>query len=121
MQVVFVPSFFVVSQSVMHLNSACRVADVVNLVLSSLRLDCRDIGFIIFAHIRPREVPVLFCCRSSGVICRMALAVLSASIVSDPNVVALIGKEEWKGLQLDFSICEPFGDAILSVAVLEED
>ena len=109
------------SQRVMHLDSACGVADVVNLGLSSLQLDCRDIGLIVFTHIRPREVPVIFCGRSRGVICRMALAVLSASIVSDPNVVALVGKEEGKGLQLDIGICEPFGYAILSVSVLEED
>ena len=51
----------------------------------------------------------------------MALTVLSASIVSDPDVVALVGEEERKGLQFDIGICEPFGYAILSVAVLEED
>ena len=92
-QVFVVPAFLIVSQRVMHLNSALGVAKVRDFVLGSQFLDRLDIGFVVFAPVSPGESPVLLCGGSSGIKSCMVLAILGASIVSEPDIVAQIGKE----------------------------
>lgn len=120
-QVFVVPAFLIVSQRVMHLNSALGVAKVRDFVLGSQFLDRLDIGFVVFAHVSPGESPVLLCGASSGIKSCMVLAILGASIVSEPDIVAQIGKEQGEGLLSGICWVEPFRRGIIALAMLDKN
>ena len=82
-----------VCQSIVHLCSALRVAQIEDFFLPCCFFDRSDVcSVIIEAHFRPSPVPILRVCRSVESL--VAPTVHRSTIVSDPNIVASINEQQ---------------------------
>ena len=81
------------SQAVVHLDGSLGVAHVEDFVDACRLLDCLDVcDVVVKTHLDPGVVPVGGVSRSIESF--VALTVLSATIVANPNIVACIGELE---------------------------
>ena len=84
------------SKAIVHLDGALRVADVEDLIDASGFFDSRNVRRIIIeAHVGPGVHPVLVIL--GGVILGVPLAVLCATIVGQPDIIASVSQlqMEW--------------------------